>query len=741
MNNKFSFFNRLFTPPHHIKFLFMCLWGFLSFHALNAQPKCIGCIEPHNGPEPTRTWQECTSPDPSLNPCIQTSCDNTLRPPISTNPAAPSNVLRPDLANRFNWELNTYPLVSASLGSATISSFIHQAPDNGIMLERFGGLDRREIFAADGWEIITQNLGGINSRTGDPVNVPNLVLYNRYSGVLRVFIARGVAGYATSYARVRVSMIGTNASSALDIYSGESRLKALEEPYIAAIADNAMEVINTPMMWSYADFVMLYDPCTCFFSDNNMKIEIENVSASTISLEGTIFGDITHPTSPRGESLGGTNFEGVEFSRNYVKGFGHLYKFFDESKKIIDNTHVKDDLATKEAKTKAFSALQNVIDKSGFLKEGLKAMPYVSLALGIYDLFKGSSPASPMRLAPLALNAQVKLKGTITSPTTYSSFGFSTPGSNNSNTLDNARPTYNEILGTFNLLETPIVLDNIRYHGQHDVSQIGDVDFKTFEARLDKPIKYLLNPAAGIEIQDVSTALVAQEPNDFVFGRTYFIPTENITISSKGSKTYSSPIQYNMGESPIFKYDVQVPVGYLNVARPLQYFVQITVNYKRKDGIGNNFVETYRYPAKRREGYNEPNPTTPNMTWFIPAQRQEVNRFCNDPAYKNRRIAPLKDTLNAPLSLKRAMPKPTINIAPNPANQEVAVHYDLKTDGIIKSYIMDLTGRVVSEVFTSEVSKGNYSLTFPTQTLANGMYIVVFEQNGERSTHKLVISH
>ena len=129
------------------------------------------------------------------------------------------------------------------------------------------------------------------------------------------------------------------------------------------------------------------------------------------------------------------------------------------------------------------------------------------------------------------------------------------------------------------------------------------------------------------------------------------------------------------------------------------------------------------------------------MTWFIPAQRQELNRFCNDPAYKNGRIAPLKDTLNTPLSLKRAMPKPTINIAPNPANQEVAVHYDLKTDGLIKSYIMDLTGRVVSEVFTSEVSKGNYSLTFPTQTLANGMYIVVFEQNGERSTHKLVISH
>lgn len=709
----------------------MCLWGFLSFHALNAQ------VEPYNEPLPTtRTWQECTSSDPSLNPCIQTSCDNTLRPPISTNPARPSNVLRPDLANRFNWQLDSYPLASASLGGRTIPSFIYQAPENGIMLERFGGLDRREIFAADGWEIITKNLGGINSRTGDLVDVPNLVLYNRYSGVLRVFIARGAEEYTTNYARVRVSMIGNNASSALDIYSGESRLKALEDTYVPAVADNAMEVINTEKMWSYADFVMLYDPCTCFFSDNNMKIEIVNVDESTISIEGEVFGNITHPSSPHGESLGGTNFEGVQFSRNYVKGFGHLYKFFDESKKIVDNTHV--DEATKQNKKEAFEALQKVIDKSGFLTKGLKAMPYVSLALGIYDLFKGSAPASPMRLAPLALNAQVKLRGTITNPTTYSSFGFSTPGSNNSNTLDNARPTYNEILGTFNLLETPVVLDNItdEYYF-YDQFLDAEVTNSSVNARLDKPVKYLLNPAAGIEIQDVSMALVAKQPNSLPHEYRYDVSSTVYGNTRVGTTTYSSPISYNMSVTPTFKYFVSRPSS-LGV-QPLEYFVQITVNYKRKDGIGNNFVETYRYPAKRREGYNEPVDT--NMVWFIPAQRTEVTSFCNSSTYTNGRINPLKDTVTTTTSFKRTTPKAAINIAPNPANQEVAVHYDLKADGIVKSYIMDLTGRVVSEVFTSEVSKGNYSLTFPTQTLSNGMYIVVFEQNGERSTHKLVISH
>ncbi len=102
----------------------MCLWGFFSFFTLNAQRTPVG-VEPHQ--EPSRpTYPECTSPDPSLNPCIQTTCSDGLRPPISTNPVAPSNVLRPNLVNTFNWQTTTYQLVSP-LGNA-IENPVYQTP-------------------------------------------------------------------------------------------------------------------------------------------------------------------------------------------------------------------------------------------------------------------------------------------------------------------------------------------------------------------------------------------------------------------------------------------------------------------------------------------------------------------------------------------------------------------------------------------------------------------------------------
>ncbi len=737
-------FKMMFIFPH-VRFFFMCLWGFLSFHTLNAQ------VDSEPQTRETAIQAEC-NPE-RANSCIQTACEQALRPIISTNPTAPRNVFRPELINNFDWTTDLFPVFDRAL-----SVFFHTA-DNKMQspfhqsgnrfISHFNDNESRDNSPNDGWELITKDFGGIySSYYPEAVNnrfiasVPYLVLYNKFLGKLRVLVVRKHTD-EINFHKIIVRFDGTNKSSLLDLH--QHGVVPLDAKFVEGALQASAFTENLDRKWFYADFFLTYDPCTCHYNKNKIIIEIDNVIIATLKLSGTLEGTLVsiedNKANPNDdEKSSGFSMKSInKFAQKYVKAFGAIDKLNKDAKLSIDKDDITSNENTNSAATQIeketaknninlFSALWNV--GQPLLKGGLKSLPYVTAALTLYDVFSagGASDKSPtkVKVMPMALRANINLSGTIEEKNPYTSITFDTPGSIPNGT-QSEYPRYNEILGVFTLLETPEVNEVAEFAY---LQGIRDITGTRLTYSLRKPLKYVLNPASGLEIQDVRVALVC----------------ENI-------KNHGSNKIYNLGGFPIYVADTIAateavdptlgsPSGFVThegstfLVKP-KIRVRIILNMRRKDGQGDNVLLTYTYDANNIR-------TTQSSTCklcFVNTSKTELDVFCSSSTYKNGRIKPLKDTVTTTTSFKRTTLKAAINIAPNPANQEVAVHYDLKVDGIVKSYIMDLTGRVVSEVFTSEVSKGNYSLTFPTQTLSNGMYIVVFEQNGERSTHKLVISH
>ena len=164
---------------------------------------------------------------------------------------------------------------------------------------------------AEGWELVKRHFGGPN---GDGTNlylsdVPYFILYNRYTGILRVFVlvtseklaAAGTASVPTG-TQVFMIRLGFSGDPAIN---PQSAVLAMAEPVMEGVESfTRSSVIGVPNQyfsgedysWFRADFPMYYDPCTCrnttdanapTFSFNISAISEANVSLVT-NIEGTI---------------------------------------------------------------------------------------------------------------------------------------------------------------------------------------------------------------------------------------------------------------------------------------------------------------------------------------------------------------------------------------------------------------------------------------------------------------------
>jgi hypothetical protein len=503
-----------FTPPRILN-IHICLGLVFLFFVFNANAQ----LSPVD-PQPTPVGFAC---EPTLyddEPCIQSQCDDIQRPRTTTHPDHPQNAFNRARPNIFDWRTSTYPvlLTSGSLIPNPLLSPFYQG-DNGNVAQ-FTYTNKQDMRPDDGWEVLKYDLGGALSASGistHVVNIPYLVLYNRFLGKMRFFIARGDKPLETNYAQIAISLTGSNKSSILDLHHGY--LRPLDMPFVAGNMQSGARVVNVAGYWSYAEFPMIYDPCTCEYNENSIQISVNNVKVSTINLSGTIQGTLV---SNNGTSViandasdGFTLKDATQILNTYVKGYNIASKFIDDSKKIIENTRGVG-TANATEKATALTQLGSILNNSDALmrtlRGGLQAVPYVTAALSIYDMFTaGGTSAGPQKVAimPMALNASVRLSGTIEQSVNYKDITLATPGSNISTTLPTNNPYYNEVLGVFNLLETPKIKRHLDY------SIMGDPDnyseSYTLNYQLANPVKYVINPASGLEVQDVQAAFVMRD--------------------------------------------------------------------------------------------------------------------------------------------------------------------------------------------------------------------------------------
>ncbi|MEY4936982.1 MAG: hypothetical protein RIS64_3341, partial [Bacteroidota bacterium] len=508
-----------------------------------------------------------------------------------------------------------------------------------------------------------------------------------------------------------LSFFDRNSSSLLDLHRGE--LVALDAPFVAGKLQSVAPAQNETGKWFFAEFPMIYDPCTCNFN-TKLFVHIENIVVTNIQLNGSVSGQLVTNNANWAQQEQGNNFafsDGIDAGKKYVKFFSTMDKFITDSKKAIEVNNIAS-ASAKQSSANAIIRLGNLVNGNlGLLKTGIRSVPYVNLALSALDIFTTGGNSSPQKVSmmPMTLTADLKIQGTLVNETDYSQLLMYNPGSPAGNT-PSQYSKYNEVLGVFNLLETP----ELTMTEQVFTEASGDRETESRTFKLAKPIKYVLNPASGLEVQDVQLAFTMR--NTDITNTNNFTNIISTTDFVDGFR--ESPVGFYRTNS----YKYRVPEG--------KIAVKIILNLRRKDGLGENILSSVTFPAKFT------NAQTTCTGCFAPASLPEIKGLCQSAVYQEGRLK-LQRNNGKPPTVQNI----NFTVAPNPANDVALINYEVGTSKHVRAYITDITGRIVSELFEEQKETGNYSVTVPTLSLNTGMYLFVLEADGERHFQKVFINH
>lgn len=426
---------------------------------------------------------------------------------ITTDPANPVNPQRPSMVNWFAWTLPSYPLNLALTGiNATAINNPFFATDNANIAHLYDPIDGiKDITPSQGWELIKMDFGyDVHGYPTTPGTTnPYLVLYNKYRSVLRILVARGE--YNTfNGANIKINF-REESPVQTSLLDHKAQLKPLDSyfnsnPKLFSIPD----FLNLPLKWFYADFPMNYDPCTCLY-ESALRIDITLSSTSQVTGVTASTGDLATATEPTNaqKSRGSFAIGAFNTSKKAIQTYKSSTVFKEDISPALKKVNGTPDTAKKDN----LNAFESLLKNSDFLRAGLNAIPYVGDALSVLDFFigGGKKASGPQQVAvmPMTINMTSDYTGTINTTVPYNTITFRTPGSNPGNAPDSEYPYYNETMGLLNLLKTPSLLV-----GYYNAQYSGGAPFQQIFMKFEEDIKYVLNPAAKLQVVEMKAAIL-----------------------------------------------------------------------------------------------------------------------------------------------------------------------------------------------------------------------------------------
>ncbi len=397
----------------------------------------------------------------------------------------------------------------------------------------------------DGWELVTYRLGykylenpleipsQVPSSAEYGVSHPSFILYNKYTGLLRVLIFLNRSYLNADYQTANI-LLKHEAELQGQL---QNALFSFSEPIVSSL-DNfktqlqfmSANIVNVDNgIWLIGDFPMAYDPCVCNFS-TNLNVTSNLIKKADINLEGTVENTDLVTVTEDESTQEVTPFEDFKefFGKtpdavvNGLKKYKELSGYVAQLEKLIGKEK------SSKKKQESSSALQKFLNNifkgsqeveasspnNGGLGGLLKSVPKIGAIVGFVDFFisggKSGSTANKESVTPMAFEANVKMSGTIITTSNGPLIKFATPGSQlNSSNLDREIPMYDEALGVFNLLKSP-ELEVVTYHPFN--SNNGTI----LQYKLKENLSYALNPAADLEIMEMkATLVISYEPSLF----------------------------------------------------------------------------------------------------------------------------------------------------------------------------------------------------------------------------------
>lgn len=652
---------------------------------------------------------------------------------ITTNPSAPVNTQVPSKTNYyFNWAQQYFSNNSTCQPLSQIESPFYKT-DNLEALRQ-----SKDMLPDDGWELIRRDLGYTDQNIIKPETLQHIyfILYNKYTGILRVLLktCRG-EDYNGVKISIQFDQTGLFQTSLLDL-AHSSVPSALDQPFTKnPVSQSVTNYINDNSKWFYADFPMSYDPCTCMYQ-SKINIVSKLIQNSTINIEGAATGTLTSINNGKGTVSNDAN--------KFNKVYNGIDPFINNSKSVISNLLPGTQTATNV--NNALTSFQTALKSNDFLKLGLSVSPWLQSAVSLFDLFTGGGKtggAQTVQMMPMAVNLNIKLNGNIETANQYHNITFTNPGSFNAQNDLDIYPSYNETLGVFNLLKGP------KFRYQQYIVREGSprTGFKTISHliyKLKEPIKWVLNPASHLALQDAQVAFVltskdssATPPSSFTQGfsylegknansRTWQYRTDYVDINCLGTENI---FHFTQGDGHIF---------------PLAYSMKFILNFKRLDNpSAQNVLLVLTYPISL-EGTSDALTGNAFSTTCIggaiaEATASEVNSFCTSSSYViNRQTYRVMEKSPATPSVGETV-QHNIVIAPNPAIDKILIKGNTRDKAINSIQLYNSIG--VKYVQQNLNISGVFAKELNISKLSKGVYFIKLSfSDGQYEIRKIVIS-
>lgn len=104
-------------------------------------------------------------------------------------------------------------------------------------------------------------------------------------------------------------------------------------------------------------------------------------------------------------------------------------------------------------------------------------------------------------------------------------------------------------------------------------------------------------------------------------------------------------------------------------------------------------------------------------------------------------LSTLRIKRNLALNVKYDLFKKGVKVYPNPTTNILNLDFELLESGKISIYLMDMNGKTVLTLADESVNAGHFTRTYSTNEVANGVYTLVLELNGQTFSKKIKVLH
>ncbi len=512
---------------------------------------------------PTKVRAEDCISDDQDQPCCNGIISTDPRLDPNGNPYS-INQVRSDMVNKFNWMTSTFnvfhpgpidgyvwqggplnivnPFYSQAEYLSHINFYHHDYPYTS---------DKLSLWPEEGWELLHKNNGFQTNEidyleTDDNRKGPYFILYNKYSGVMRLFAALPASLIGVSKVKTEIKFLnpyGTVSALLSEKTNISHPLDKKTKVYKIASSSGAPALGD---FWT-SDFYMAYDPCTCHYS-SKLHFDFKTIEVADLDLTGRLIGtSVPLDGSGNAPMLNGRDFLTSVFADNYHGANAGILTY-----KNIDALAAKFKTPNLGFWEKAgIDALKAVFKGAGGALDGVMNTalggPYNSLLIssginGLLDL-KGEQKLGLGIFASLSdrvnatlfpehkipnigfIEAEMALTGTYVNEQFIHGVGIdfklAVPGSKDTENPNitpwQEYPAYNEALGVFAILETPKAK---RYRHYTDDPPILDPDdnlifIQKVNYQLNE-LKYYFNPASEVDLEKTNILIAFMVDVHFV---------------------------------------------------------------------------------------------------------------------------------------------------------------------------------------------------------------------------------